>query len=166
MSTEILSNNGYNEYSLRKEKVHTNLDPELQNAVLLWQAKRPLSRYLRELLKSGEEVVDVIAKLHDPTAKVKGLYISQRIGQIVTGMVKAKDIVKVRKNRNVLSLKGARRILPTLANSVPEIQATPQQLRNAFPNRRGEPDGTGVIIGIIDQGCDFAHRNFRKPNGD
>src|SRR6185295_14746329 len=70
------------------------------------------------------------------------------------------------KNENVLSLKGARRILPTLANSVPEIRATPQQLRSAFIDRRGGLDGKGVIVGIIDHGCDFAHPNFRTPDGD
>src|SRR3546814_13702832 len=26
-------------------------------------------------------------------------------------------------------------------------------------------DGSGVVIGIVDYGCDFAHRNFRKPGG-
>jgi hypothetical protein len=166
MSTEFLSNNGNSEYWLREEKVHTNLDPELQNAVLLFQAKQPLPRYLRERLASGEEVVDVIAKLHDPGVRVEGLHISQRIGPIVTGIVKAKDIVSVRQNRNVLSLKGARRTLPTLGNSVPEIRATPQQLRKAFRSRRGEPDGSGVIVGIIDHGCDFSHKNFRMANGD
>ena len=172
MSTEFLTNNGNNghngnnEYSLREEKILTNLDPELQNAVLLHKARRPLPYYLRERLASGEEVVDVIAKLRDPGLKVKGLHISQRIGQIVTGVVKSEHIVKVRRNRNVLSLKGARRLLPTLANSVPEIRATPQQLRNAFEDRRGEPDGTGVIVGIIDHGCDFAHKNFRTSDGD
>ena len=166
MSTKIVSHNGGNPYSLREEVVLTNLDPELQNVVLLHQAGRRLPRHLRERLMSGEEVVDVIAKLRNPRLRVKGLHISQRIGQIVTGVVKAEDIIRVRKNRNVLSLKGARRVLPTLANSVPEIRATPQQLRNAFPDRRGAPDGSGVIVGIIDNGCDFGHKNFRTPEGD
>lgn len=166
MSTEFVSNNGNNQYSLRPERVLTSLDPELQNAVLLHQESRPLPRYLRERLTSGEEVVDVIAKLRNPQLHVEGLHIYQRIGQIVTGTVEAKNIVTVRKNENVLSLKGARRILPTLANSVPEIRATPQQLRNAFIDRNGDLDGTKVIVGIIDNGCDFGHKNFRTASGD
>jgi subtilisin family serine protease len=166
ISTKFVNNNGDNQYSLREERVLTDLDPELQNAVLLHNVGRPLPRYLREQLASGRDVVDVIAKLRNPRESVEGLSISQRIGQIVTGVVEARNIIKVREDRNVLSLKGARRLLPTLANSVPEIRATPQQLRNAFPGAKSELNGTGVIVGIIDHGCDFAHPNFRTPDGD
>src|SRR3546814_2802066 len=26
-------------------------------------------------------------------------------------------------------------------------------------------DGRGVVVGIVDYGCDFAHRNFRRADG-
>src|SRR3712207_3181458 len=55
-----------------------------------------------------------------------------------------------------------------LANSVPEIRATADQLRTALigvaPPDFGDLDGSSVIVGIVDHGCDFAHRNFRRPD--
>ena len=162
---ESLDLNGY-EYRLRPEKVLTDLDPELQNVVLLERAGRTLPYYLRERLKTGEEVVDVIAKLRHPNSRVDGLIISQRIGPIVTGVVKAADIVKVRTQDEVISLKGARRLRPTLANSVPEIRASKHQIRQTLTMTPAMIDGSGVIVGLVDLGCDFVHPNFRMPNGE
>lgn len=166
MPTEPQHHDPEDEYSLRPEDVLTKLDPELQNAILERSEGRPLPRYLCRRRAGGGEVVDVIAKLRRPNAKVEGLIVSQRIGRIVTGEVAVEDIVKVRKHRDVLSLKGARRLRRMLANSVPEIRATADQLRAALRNEPpqdfGDLDGAGVVVGIVDHGCDFAHRNFRK----
>ena len=154
------------EHTLSPEDVLTKLDPELQNAILSQREGRRLPPYLCARRAECGEVVDVIAKLRRPGAKVEGLNVSQEIGRVVTGTVAVKDIVKVRQHRDVLGLKGARRLQRMLADSVPEIRASRHQLSNVLlemlPEGFGDLDGSGVIVGIVDNGCDFGHRNFRK----
>ena len=52
---------------------------------------------------------------------------------------------------------------PQLDRAVPEVGANPDQL--PMPNDAPVYDGKGVIIGVVDFGCDFAHPNFRQPGG-
>jgi subtilisin family serine protease len=47
---------------------------------------------------------------------------------------------------------------------VPEIHASRDQIRSALPDDFNSLDGTDVIVGIVDHGCDFAHPNFRGPD--
>jgi subtilisin family serine protease len=49
-----------------------------------------------------------------------------------------------------------------LTFSVPEINAGRAQL----PAASQAHDGSGVVVGVVDYGCDFAHVNFRTPPGD
>jgi len=52
------------------------------------------------------------------------------------------------------------RVSPLLDFSVPSIRARPGELP-PLPHR----DGSGVIVGVMDWGCDFAHWAFRHPDG-
>lgn len=150
------------EYHAEPEQVWRRLDPDLQRVVIGRgsRASDPLS----DDLAVADDVIDVIAKLHDPRKKIEGLHVVNVIGQIVTGKLDADKIEDVRRDSNVISLKGARRLRPTLSNSVPEICASRQQLEEAFPHDPEPLDGSDIIVGIIDHGCDFAHPNFRKPD--
>ncbi len=62
-------------------------------------------------------------------------------------------------------------VRPQLDTSVADIEATAEQLginpadAPGGPGRKGVVDGTGVIVGIVDFGCDFAHPNFRSADG-
>ena len=53
--------------------------------------------------------------------------------------------------------------MPQLDRSVVEVGASVQQL--PIPGNAPVFDGRGVIVGVIDFGCDFAHPNFRRPGG-
>ncbi len=63
-------------------------------------------------------------------------------------------------------------VRPQLDSSVVDIEATPGQLpanpasETPSPGHKGEVNGTGVIVGVIDFGCDFVHPNFRMADGD
>jgi subtilisin family serine protease len=144
-----------NEYTVRQEQeLLTNLDPELQQVVLGLRDAGP---------DAGDELVNVIAVLKDPAGEIpSGLQVRQHIGPVVTGMIKAGQIESVRTDPNVVSLKGARRVYQTLDHSVPEIRASFAQLHVAVPGK--DLGGDGVIVGIIDHGCDFFHPNFRKAD--
>jgi Subtilase family. len=60
----------------------------------------------------------------------------------------------------VLALKAARRLSPCLKRTCEETLAMPAQLP---PNNLAQ-GGKGVIIGIIDFGLDFTHKNFCNPD--
>ncbi len=60
---------------------------------------------------------------------------------------------------------------PQLDTSVADIEATAEQLginpgdEPGNSGHKGVVDGTGVIMGVVDFGCDFAHPNFRTADG-
>ncbi len=44
-----------------------------------------------------------------------------------------------------------------------EIRGDPASLQQSLPGTN--VDGRGVIVGVVDFGCDFVHENFRRPDG-
>lgn len=61
----------------------------------------------------------------------------------------------------VQSLKASQILKPALKSTIEEIKARSDLLP---PSAQGQ-QGKGVVIGIIDYGCDFLHNNFRNPDG-
>lgn len=82
-------------------------------------------------------------------------------GYIVTGRVPVKRIEAIRAQSCVLSLKAAQTVRPALEATIEETQVRADLL----PARTEPRGGQGVVIGIIDFGCDFAHENFRTADG-
>lgn len=79
--------------------------------------------------------------------------------QIVTGRIPVSRIERVRALPFVISLKAAQRLRPALDATIAEIGAN--QLQPGGPAGGGK----GAVVGIVDFGCDFAHKNFRNANG-
>jgi len=80
-------------------------------------------------------------------------------GQIAAGLGPATPMAEV-----------ACSVRPQLDTSLADIEALPEQLQvNPEPAcgdvRNGVVDGTGVVVGVIDFGCDFAHPCFRTADG-
>ena len=135
-------------------------DPALKQ-ILLGKTGDPLGAPVSE--EAGAEEVSVVARLVDPSRPVSHLREVARFGHVVTGRVPLDMLVDVHEDPNVASLKASRTYAPTLAVSVPEIDAAPGgDPLHAPPNG---VSGRGVIIGSVDWGCDFAHANFRRPDG-
>ena len=149
---------------VEEQELTANLDPKLQDVRLMQRHGGSVDPALGLEAGGGEIVVDVIAKLRDPAQDVPGLEVVRRIGEIVTGALKASNIEKVRGNPNVLSLKMAKKLHPDVKFSVPEIRATAAQLSQSLPDSTRPIDGAGVIVGVVDYGCDFVHRNFRRAD--
>jgi len=78
---------------------------------------------------------------------------------IISARVPLSRVPDIRADPRVVSLKGAQQTGPVLHATVPEILAAPDNLPTG--SRRGK----GAVVGIIDYGCDFAHLNFRNPDG-
>ena len=168
METNTNGGGPANEYTLQLEPINTNLDPELQKILVDLRSGESIDSALREALTSGAVMIDVVAKLQDPDAEIDGFTPVQKIGPIVTGMVEIDRISDVRTNENVISLKAAKRVRRMVSSSVPEVHGSRQQILvkfSEFFTEFGPVDGSDVIVGIVDVGCDFAHRHFRKPDG-
>ncbi len=141
-----------------------DLDPHLQQVVMSKGQGRLVDPEVLTETPEGATAVDVLAKLKDPAEPVDGLSVVQTIGDIVTGTVDLDKIEAVRRHPNVVSLKRATRLHQDLRFSVPEIRADVATLRTTSPTGN-TIDGSGVVVGIVDYGCDFLHRNFRKVDG-
>ena len=82
-----------------------------------------------------------------------------RQSRIITGRIKVDNLPDLEKL--TMQLQTAKPISPTLNESKISISADRQILSS---NGFGDIDGSGVIVGIIDTGCDFKLSNFRKVN--
>ncbi len=142
-------------------------DPALKELVL-----RRTGRAWDEVAPEASDttrVVPVMAKLADPDEAVPGLRQIARFGSIVTGRVPLDRIVAVRQHSNVVSLKAARRITGNdlSQSSQDEPDGIPESLSRAPArgSRRHSLTGRGTMVVVIDWYCDFAHDNFRNPDG-
>jgi subtilisin family serine protease len=135
-------------------------DPALKE-LLLRRTGDPLGRFTSE--EAGSQEVAVVARLVDPSAQVESLKYVSHFGEVVTGRVRLDQMVKVRRDPKIASLKAAKLHRPSLAVSVPEIQASAETLRRAIGE---DVTGRGVVLGFLDWGFDFAHLDFRTKQGD
>src|SRR5215204_489529 len=95
---------------VEEQELTANLDPKLQNLQLTQRYGGGIDHALGTESDEGDLVVDVIAKLRDPARDVPGLEVVRRMGEIVTGALKASNIEKVRSNPNVVSLTMAKKL--------------------------------------------------------
>ena len=138
------------------------IDPRLQRLIV-----RSLEDETRAPVAKPEEETAVIARISDVRAwsehpSVRSMSVSPPLPDrsvIVTGRVPVNQIQGLRREPYVLSLKAAHRVRRQLSATVPELAA------NQLPETSLCNGGKGVVIGIIDNGCDFAHPNFRTAAG-
>jgi hypothetical protein len=124
---------------------------------------------LRELLRRGdhrEEEIEAIIRLDQPQAGVEGVRIITRFGPIATCRLKREHIIEVREDENVRSLKATRVFAPE-PEAVDTDETLPLVVVQGDIRRPQELafTGAGVVIGIVDWGCDFHHPNFKCEDG-
>lgn len=143
------------------------MDIRLQRAMA---RKQSGIRRLASVSTNVDEIA-VIAKVTDAAAweAMSEVRRAVRIGKpdkdgtaIVTGRIPVTRITHVREQAFVVSLKAAQRIRPDLAAGVTETEA---QLSNFVSIPTSGRGGKGTIVGVIDFGCDFVHKNFRNASG-
>jgi len=142
-------------------------DPHLQEERLRKKAGQPGSiaiTFEDEVgnERTGKRWVDIIAKLREPDFPVPPeITYLNRIGErIVTGTIEVDQIPGVRKQ--VASLKAATEIYLHLYNSLPAVSCDSESLG---PARFLGLNGKGVVVGVVDFGCDVRHGNFRDSKG-
>jgi len=145
------------------------MDPHLRRVISLVQ-----DQGIRKLASSssGENEVSVIARVSDLEAfkSLGGVNVVTAINPatdaddwIVTARIPIDNnfIEGIRGYPFVKSLKASRRLSPCLEKTCEETRAT----KALLPPGNLAQGGKGVIIGIIDFGLDFAHKNFRNADG-
>jgi len=140
------------------------MDPRLQWAAAC--ARRGVRR--SATASSNSEEIAVIARVTSPQeweaiSEVRvGAVLGQTTdGYVVTGRLLASRIESVRRQPAVKSLKAGQTVRPSLVASIAETRAR----KDLLPAGNKTKGGAGVVVGIVDFGGDFAHRNFRKANG-
>lgn len=141
-----------------------NLDPRLQRAVL--KNERIEAEGLHTAAQE-KNLIPVIAKVTDLQA-FQGIIGVQdvteittapdRSGQIVTAHIAANALSTVNQSPVVVQLQGAQPVRPLLKDTAREINLSSAQ------GQVGN-GGEGVIVGIVDHGCDFTYSSFRHTDG-
>ncbi|QCG86282.1 S8 family peptidase [Azospirillum sp. TSH100] len=129
------------------------------------------------------EEVPVIARVTSPDdwAVLPGVASANTIGKaadgswIVTGRLHADQVEAVHAHDVVLSLKAAQPTHSALNATISEMglgtAAVPGLPDPPVPGllppwvQHAHRDGEGVIVGIVDFGCDYRHRNLRETDG-
>ncbi len=148
-----------------KSSVKSDMDPRLQ--ILIAQMRSGATKTASA--STAENEVAVIARVTDADSwlGLSEVRDATLIGatdggdSIVTGKIPVMRIEKVRNLPYVESLKAAQSLRPMLAVATDETESQPAQL----PPGNNVSGGKGVVVGIIDYGGDFVHKNFRKGNG-
>ncbi len=146
--------------------VAVQMDPRLQRVCL----RRLAGLSEAATVSSAENEVNVVAKVTEVGAwsERTDVRLSQMIGDydgetaIVTGRVPVQRLENLRAQPFVVSLKAAQTIRPALEASVRETRARSEDL----PEGSLAQGGAGVVVGVVDYGCDFAHQNFRDGSGN
>jgi subtilisin family serine protease len=143
-----------------------SMDPRLQRALVMRR------NGAQEFISSsgGVDEIAVIAKVTDVAAweSLSEVRVGSTISlgtdgdsskpSIVTARVAVTRLDFVRQQPFVVSLKAPRPVVPALDATTQETGARP----NLLPAGNATDGGEGVVVGIVDFGCDFAHRNLMK----
>ena len=144
----------------------TALDPRLQRLV----ARRLYGAIERPATSTGQDEVAVIAKVTDRDAweGLSEVRVGGTVGDagedgtlIVTARIPVTRIEYLRQQPFVRSLKATQPLQPTLNRTIAETGA----IAALLPAGNQSDGAAGVVVGIVDFGFDFVHRNFRNPDG-
>src|SRR5205085_7606197 len=84
------------------------------------------------------------------------------VDRTFTAKVPLQELSDLAKRPEIKYVEAGRTLAPTLDTSLPETRAN--LVHNAVPPAPAF-DGSGVVVGVIDYGCDFTLDDFRNPDG-
>jgi subtilisin family serine protease len=150
---------------MQLQESFTDIDPRIQ----LHLDRRARGLVPPATASTAEGEIAVIAKVSDLTSWLSRseVFAGANLGNtpdgahIVTARVPLNRVEIIRQLSYVQSLKASQILKPALKSTIEEIKARVDLLP---PLAQGQ-QGKGVIVGIIDYGCDFLHQNFRNPDG-
>lgn len=121
---------------------------------------------LWELINDSEghsdDEIEAIIRLDRPDIDLRGVRIISRFGPIATCRLKRNAIRRVHAEDEVQSLKAPRLLGP---EPVTEGRGHRRLVRDKRAGLEASATGAGVIVGVLDWGCDFDHPDFKSPDG-
>ena len=150
---------------LEQREIYHEIDPRIQS--YLERRARGIVPPATASTAKGE--IAIIAKVSDLTSWLRRseVFAGANLGttpdgaHIVTARVPLERVPRLRQLPYVQSLKASQILKPSLNSTIEEIKARSDLLPSSAQGQQGK----GVVIGIIDYGCDFVHSNFRHPDG-
>lgn len=141
------------------------MDARLMLAII----NRQRGKQALSITSAGSNEVAVVARVADAASwrELPDVLPGAQLGvtpdgsAIVTGRVAIDRIEALRAETVVRSLKASQIVRP-------QLEATTRTMRvraDLLPAGVKPKGGSGVVVGIVDFGGDFAHRNFRKADG-
>jgi protocatechuate 3,4-dioxygenase beta subunit len=113
--------------------------------------------------------IQVFIQVRNPSQEilVPGVHIRSRMGNILTAQITPEAVTALEADPNVLYVERAGRVMSESQSSVaggdpPTAQAATKIEINPEPLAES---GKGVIVGIVDWGCDFTHGDFQNESG-
>ncbi|GAB1387799.1 hypothetical protein MASR1M59_29470 [Melaminivora sp.] len=140
------------------------------DATLSMLAAKPGSLAERHLARSTQDaaadLIPVTIRFSgSPFAALQalGVRLGSTSGNIVTAQVPRNKLREAAQVPGVEFMEASRRLPTRLSMSVPATGAT--QIRGGSPMAWTGATGQGVIVGIVDDGLDFRHRDFLRADG-
>lgn len=101
----------------------------------------------------------------DPLAQLRalGVVIGSVSGPVATAQIPLNKLDAVSKVPGVVYIEASKPVVPKLSLSVPATGAS--TLRSGNPLQWTGATGAGVVVGVVDDGLDFRHKDFRKADG-
>jgi subtilisin family serine protease len=117
---------------------------------------------------AADEEVEAIIRLHQPHLVPPGVRIIAQFGTIATCRLRRGLITDVRRDERVASMKAPLLVVsddePVLPAEAKDFYEPSSESDYRRP-RVEHATGRGVVVGVIDWGCDFTHPNFRHADG-
>src|SRR2546427_11357761 len=157
-----------------------DIDPYIGLAVALIESEGQPHRVLRrspERSQDGKLALPVFAKLKKENGKIQNLpelkipsaYIAEDTS-CVTGTIELDPSDPASMRNSIVGIRGKVQRLklalpkqPHLEDALGDIRRTAGIPRGPVGQPPGDVDGSGVIVGIVDDGCALAHPNFLTP---
>lgn len=126
------------------------------------EALRALGQQIALVGRSGDDLefpVILKTELADAELAAMGAFPDSRVGSFVTTRVHESDLRRLAEHPGVEGIEASYRLYSALDISAPEVRAT---LVNQGANA---VTGAGVLYGLMDDGIDITHNDFRNGQG-
>jgi Subtilase family len=114
-----------------------------------------------ELEGPPDDVIAALMRLAPGARAPDRVRVVTQFGDVATVRLLRRDLLAVRQDPAVASLKAPRTMVPDRPND----QQRRARRRMQRSLGRGGPTGRGAVVGIVDWGCDFTHPNLLTSEG-
>jgi subtilisin family serine protease len=114
----------------------------------------------------GDDEISILARVSDVQALPPDVRVLTRFGEIVTLRARRSQIPELAENAAVLAMEAQTPLRPTWHEPAAALEVADDPALAYVRRPEGlTATGCGVVVGVVDWGCDFAHPAFRRADG-